>query len=96
MQFRGHSQKQFAGRRFIRVNALFLAVRQIVFDCKLELGPQLPHGFAMETDDVANAENPAAMAITVRSVLEMAYTGDGLRKGQAHQTNFTEMEPSGP
>jgi len=54
-----HTQQQSAGRGLLGVNALRLAVRQIVFDREFKLSPQLRHRFATETDDVANAENPA-------------------------------------
>jgi hypothetical protein len=57
VNFRRHAQQELAGGRLLRMNAFLLAVGEILLDGMLELGPKLSNGFAMKTDDGANAEN---------------------------------------
>lgn len=70
MNFGRYTQQQLAGSRLLRVYTLLLAVRQIVFDCKLELSPQFGNRFAMKADDVANAGNTAHENIVTLVILD--------------------------
>ena len=70
MNLGGNAQQQLAGSGFLGMYALFLAIDQIVLNCKLNLLTQFGNRYAMETDDGANAKNASRKDIVTLVILD--------------------------
>jgi hypothetical protein len=70
MKLGGNAQQQLAGSGFLGMYALFLAIGQIVLNCKLKLVTQFGNRFAMETDDGANAKNASRKDIVTLVIID--------------------------
>jgi hypothetical protein len=57
MYFWGHAKQKLSRRRFLGFDSAFFAVSQTVIHRHFELRSKLGHGFAMKTNDRANAQN---------------------------------------